>query len=79
MGRTIVDLASTSLEDAEIFKLAVECSDLGVWEYNVATGQLIWSRNLYEIVGVELGTPVNFTDFHKFIHPEDLNLSLIHI
>ena len=74
MGRTIVDLASTSLEDAEIFKLAVECSDLGVWEYNVATGQLIWSRKLYEIVGVEPGTLVNFTDFHKFIHPEDLDM-----
>ena len=74
MERTIVDLASTSLEDAEIFKLAVECSDLGVWEYNVATGQLIWSRKLYEIVGVEPGTLVNFTDFHKFIHPEDLDM-----
>ena len=68
------DLTSHLLDDAETFKLAVECSDLGVWEYNVETGQLIWSRKLYEIVGVEPGTPVNFTDFHKFIHPEDLDM-----
>ena len=81
MKKVTKPIPSNFLDDAETFKLAVECTDLGVWEYNVATGQLIWSRKLYEIVGVELGTPVNFTDFHKFIHPEDLNmvLSLIHI
>ena len=74
MGKVTRDVRPNFLDDAETFKLAVECSDLGVWGYNVETGQLIWSRKLYEIVGVEPGTPVNFIDFHKFVHPEDLDM-----
>ena len=72
MGRISKAPIAGFLDDAETFKLAVECSDLGVWEYNVPSGQLVWSRKLYEIIGVKPGTPVDYTDFHKFVHPEDL-------
>ena len=65
------DLADNFLEDAEIYKLAVECSDLGVWGYDVVSGHIVWSRKLYEIIGIEPGAPVEFTYFQQYIHPDD--------
>ena len=38
------DLAIRFLEDAEVYKLAVNSSNLGVWGYDVASGKLLWSR-----------------------------------
>ena len=45
---------------------------LGSWEWNVRTGELQWSKELYEIYGVD---PVSFNPtmelFTDFIHPAD--------
>ena len=67
------DLAISFLEDAEVYKLAVNSSNLGVWGYDVASGKLLWSRKLYEILGVEPGIPVGFSSFPELIHPDDLD------
>ena len=71
MGQVIEDLESNFLEDAEIFKLAVESSDLGVWGYDVASDELFWSRKLYDIMGVEPGTRITVDAINGFMHPED--------
>jgi len=73
MGQVIEDLESNFLEDAEIYKLAVNSSNLGVWGYDVTSGKLFWSRKLYEIMGVAPGTPIDFSSFPKLIHPDDLD------
>ena len=65
-------MSSNYLEDAAVYKLAVDSSDLGVWGYDVASGNLFLSRKLYEILGVEPGTSVEFNSFHELIHPDDL-------
>ena len=71
MDSDITSSNSDCLDDAEIFKLAVESSDLGVWGYDVATGKIIWSRKLYEIMGVKPGTPIDKNAFHAYMHPDD--------
>lgn len=59
--------------DAELFKIAVESSDLGVWAFDVNSGTLKWSRKLYEIIGFEFGHPINLGTMDELVHPEDLD------
>ena len=66
------DHTSNFLDDAEVFKFAVESSDLGVWGYDVVSDELFWSRKLYEIMGVEPGSPVKYSYLTDLIHPDDL-------
>ena len=68
----VKDHTSNFLDDAEVFKFAVESSDLGVWGYNVVSDELFWSRKLYEIMGVEPGSPVKYSYLTDLIHPDDL-------
>ena len=74
MEKVSRDLTSNLLDDAETFKLAVEFSDLGVWGHNLVSGKFMWSRKLYEIIGLEPGAPIKNTSFLKFVHPDDRDL-----
>ena len=74
MEKVTKDIPSNFLDDAETFKLAVESSDLGVWGHDLVSGKFTWSRKLYEIIGVKLGTPIETSSFHQLVHPEDRDL-----
>jgi PAS domain S-box-containing protein len=45
---------------------------LGGWEFDVVTGRIHWTDELYELYGVTPGVPVDFPFFQKFYDPEDL-------
>jgi diguanylate cyclase (GGDEF)-like protein/PAS domain S-box-containing protein len=54
--------------------LALEASGIGVWEYDPATGNLIWDRRMREMYGADKNrTTFSFDDWRKTIHPEDLD------
>ena len=74
MEKVTKAIPSNFLDDAETFKLAVESSDLGVWGHDLVSGKFTWSRKLYEIIGVKLGTPIETSSFHQLVHPEDRDL-----
>lgn len=44
---------------------------LGSWEWEVATGAIVWSPELHRIFGIEEGTSVNYATFAERLHPED--------
>jgi len=52
-----------------------EISGIGYWEFDLADGKLHWSKQVYEIYGVD---PTQFTpseeNFYDFVHPEDKSL-----
>jgi PAS domain S-box-containing protein len=56
----------------ERYELAVQGMSMGLWDWNVATGELYWSKKLKEIVGV---SERNFTPRHEEftgrLHPDD--------
>ncbi|HEV2779687.1 MAG TPA: EAL domain-containing protein [Actinophytocola sp.] len=60
-----------ALQDRRLFSDAQRVARLGTWEWNTATGEVVWSTMLYELVGIEPGTPVTYADFLRSVHPED--------
>ncbi|HEY7594537.1 MAG TPA: EAL domain-containing protein [Actinophytocola sp.] len=58
-------------QDRRLFGDAQQVARLGTWEWNTATGECIWSSMLYELFGVEPGTPISYTEYLTFVHPED--------
>jgi PAS domain S-box-containing protein len=68
----IILKSQTRLDEAQ------RIAHLGNWEWNIQTGELIWSKESYRIFGL---TPpeeleahgLNYEDFIAFVHPDDKN------
>lgn len=61
------------LLDGELVKQAVRGARVGVWQLDIASKRLIWSKTLHEIVGLPESSPaVMSEDSLDMISPEDL-------
>jgi diguanylate cyclase (GGDEF)-like protein/PAS domain S-box-containing protein len=58
-------------QDRRLFIDAQRVARLGTWQWNVETGECVWSSMLYELSGIEPGTPVGYEDFLGLVHPDD--------
>jgi PAS domain S-box-containing protein len=48
---------------------------IGSWEWNLETGQLWWSDELYDVYGVPRdGQPLSFERFAALVHPDDRDM-----
>lgn len=64
-------------EVAEKLQLAVEASQMGVWEFDEAAGRVHWDDRMLEIYGIEDGLnhrPDDFWESH--LHPDDLEATV---
>jgi diguanylate cyclase (GGDEF)-like protein len=53
--------------------LALETSQVGVWEYDVETGELVWDDRMNEIYGLPAdGGRRDFTWWRDRLHPDDM-------
>ncbi len=53
-------------------ELALETSQVGVWEMNALTGELSWDDRMNELYGTpDDGRPRNYKHWHGRLHPED--------
>jgi len=51
--------------------VAQRIAHMGSWEWNIQTGELSWSEELFRIYGLDPNTTVpNMTTFADFIHPD---------
>jgi len=44
---------------------------LGVWDWNIETGELLWSAECLEMFGLPAGQTMSYEKFLEAIHPED--------
>jgi PAS domain S-box-containing protein len=59
-------------ESEERLRLALEAGQMGTWEWNIATNQVVWSPGLEAIHGLAPGEfGGTFDDFQADIHPDD--------
>ncbi|AMV17382.1 PAS domain S-box protein [Planctomyces sp. SH-PL14] len=65
--------AETALrESEERLRLALEAGRMGVWDWNVRTGELQWSDSLEPLHGLAPGTfGGTFEHFQQLVHPDD--------
>ena len=53
-------------------ELALKAGEIGIWEWDLVSGELVWDRQMYEIYGVPFGKPVEYADWRKILVKEDL-------
>ncbi|MBE9051945.1 PAS domain S-box protein [Nostocales cyanobacterium LEGE 11386] len=59
-------------ESEERLKLALDAAQMGLWDWNITTGQLIWSENHQLLFGLVPGSFDNtYEAFLECVHPED--------
>jgi PAS domain S-box-containing protein len=60
-------------EADERFRMAVEATKLGTWEYDPLTQDITWSRECRKIYGISESEKVDYSFFLKSIYDEDYN------
>ena len=62
---------------SEMFELVVSGTRIGVWDWNIQTGETYFNERWAEIIGytIEELEPISIDTWIKFAHPEDLALS----
>lgn len=65
------DIASRLRASEERLKLAMDASQTGIWEWDVASGRLTWSNQLKKIYGLHPDTKVTYELYMSYVHPED--------
>ncbi|MHA3771124.1 ATP-binding protein [Verrucomicrobiota bacterium sgz303538] len=64
--------AESALERSrEDLRTAVEAAGVGIWNYDVKAGELIWSDRCRELFGIPLHEPITLERFFAALHPED--------
>ncbi|MHC5599593.1 MAG: hybrid sensor histidine kinase/response regulator [Nostoc sp.] len=59
-------------ESEERLRLALEVSQMGLWDWNILTNKVIWSENYEVLFGVLPGSfDGPYEAFQKCVHPED--------
>jgi PAS domain S-box-containing protein len=58
--------------DDEIFQRAQKVAKIGIWENNLATNDLEWSQEMYEILGFPSNQPINLNEVTTIFPPEEL-------
>jgi PAS domain S-box-containing protein len=55
----------------ERLELAVEATELGLWEWDIVGGGLFWSERQRAIFGLPAGVPPSYEMFVEALHPDD--------
>lgn len=59
------------LESEERFRMAVESTELGTWDFDLETNVLSWDSRTKELFGLSKNSFVDYTIFLKGLHPDD--------
>ncbi|HEV7251511.1 MAG TPA: PAS domain S-box protein [Mesorhizobium sp.] len=59
-------------EAAKRLAIAARAADLGIWEWNLLTGAMVYSERAKEIFGFPPGKPVTYEQVRDATHPDDL-------
>ncbi len=82
MAGTIRDISSSKQiafekEDWKLrYELVVASSGQVIYDYNLLTGAILWSGNIYQILGYTEGEMGDINNWEKLIHPDDRSLAM---
>jgi diguanylate cyclase len=61
----------TLRQNEERYRLAIQATGLGTWDWDFGGNTLIWSARCYELFGLPIGAPINYPTFLSCLHPDD--------
>ncbi|MBC7683364.1 MAG: response regulator, partial [Ferruginibacter sp.] len=71
--RALTALSSELLAEQEKVRLGTESGGIGIWDFNLLTGELIWDAQSYRLYGLEPRTETSAYDlWARHLHPDDL-------
>lgn len=62
-----------ALSEANL-RRAQEVAMIGGWSLDLVTGGLSWTDGVYELFGLDPGTPLDYAAFLSMVHPDDAEL-----
>jgi PAS domain S-box-containing protein len=69
--------AETALRESEAkLRLAVEATALGLWDFDIRSGALVWSGHLKQLFGLAADAPIDFDRYVSLLHPDDRDMVL---
>lgn len=75
IARDITESKQTEIElrsSEERLRLALDAGRVGAWDWDIETGQVIWSENMERLHGIEPGSfEGTFEHFKRGIYPDD--------
>ena len=72
----VLDAEMELREMHERLDLAQRASGAGVWDWDVASGDIDWSSEMFELFGLDAGTSAaGFDAWNGALHPDDLEIS----
>lgn len=55
----------------DVLQLAIESANVGLWDYDLISKNVLWSPKMYDIVGIAQGTPLHIDSLYAIMHPDD--------
>jgi PAS domain S-box-containing protein len=75
IARDVTDAYEAELRtraSEERLRLALEAGNIGAWDWNISTNEVVWSANMERLHGLEPGTfDGTFDAYREGIHPDD--------
>jgi PAS domain S-box-containing protein len=68
------------LRKNQLLNFAEEITLMGNWQWNLFTGEVKWSDNLYGVFGLDIKeTNITYDTYFNFVHPEDKDFVASHV
>ncbi len=64
------------MESEQMLAETQKIAKLGSWEFEVATGEIIWSEETFRIAGIEPRDKLTLNEYMSIVHPDDHHLLL---
>lgn len=64
-------LTGLSPEKEERLRLAIECAQLGTWDWDIGAGELVWSDRCKALFAIPREMNMTYERFAAALHPED--------
>jgi PAS domain S-box-containing protein len=60
-------------ESEERLHLAYEATGMGAWDLDLKSGKVVWTEELYRLLGLDPSRPPSVELFFKHVHPDDVD------
>jgi PAS domain S-box-containing protein len=65
------DVEAQLQRSEERMRLAFDAAKIGFWDWNIVTGEMLWSATVSRLMGLPEDSPTSFAIFMNAVHPDD--------